>query len=334
MQWRGPNMQQGLCRSIVWEIMRSHVVDQTHHQPDIIMSTTNIIITIILKIIVIVILTIISTPCFSSRHIRHITMDLLSSNLWKGHGRRHEAIQQCSRSFTKSERTHDRMKPNICTKRSCMMIYICVWQNKMPFLRACKVSIKLYGCNALIDKSQKHYFLRIFGRICRSTPVERARQELKLKLGHELLFTKEIFNIKLFHLNMKDLQWKRRSRKLALHLLQRMWCETWIGELCRERFFLLSYGWHKWRDFSRWLLYTFNWWGTSARRWVLWRSLDLGTWNAERLFWGRRIGLIRGRANLTSKGEIEGAGSSWHIQMQISQFVLMTCLGWIARFRL
>ena len=138
MQWRGPNMQQGLCRSIVWEIMRSHVVDQTHHQPDIIMSTTNIIITSILKIIVIVILTIISTPCFSSRHIRHITMDLLSSNLWKGHGRRHEAIQQCSRSFTKSERTHDRMKPNICTKRSCMMIYICVWQNKMPFLRACK----------------------------------------------------------------------------------------------------------------------------------------------------------------------------------------------------
>ena len=59
---------------------------------------------------------------------------------------------------------------------------------------------------SLIGKSQKHYFLRIFGRICRWTPVERGRQELKLKLGHELLFTKEIIHIKLFHLDMKDLQ--------------------------------------------------------------------------------------------------------------------------------
>ena len=47
MQWCGSKMKQGLCRSIVWEIMQSHVVDQTHHQPEIIiMSTTKIIITI------------------------------------------------------------------------------------------------------------------------------------------------------------------------------------------------------------------------------------------------------------------------------------------------
>ena len=193
-------------------IMQSHVVDQTHHQPDIIMSTTNIMITIIIKIIVIVILTIISAPCFSSRHIRHITMDLLSSNLWKGHGRRHEAIQQCSRSFTKSERTHDRMKPNICSKRSCMMIYICVWQNKMPFLRACKFLSNYMGAmlydNWQISKTLLAQNLRQdlsvdSGRTCKTC---KARVE-GLKLGHELLFTKEIFNIKLFHLAMKDLQW-------------------------------------------------------------------------------------------------------------------------------
>ena len=158
------------------------------------------------------------------------------------HGRWHGAIQQCSRSFTKSERTHDRMKPNMCSKRSCMMVvpffgiflvrelfkeilfydifsYNCLYvYNIHIFTSVCGktrchfyVHVSFYQiiwvqCCTSIDKSQKHYLLRIFGRICRSTPVERARQELKLKLGHKLLFTKEIFNIKPFHLAMKDLQ--------------------------------------------------------------------------------------------------------------------------------